>query len=227
MQATPRLGSETTPSFSRPFGRSSAKQVRKRAAVRRASRATVERMEERVLLTNANLPLATGIDLTQIGTDIQSTLTSAQTDVTPLLDHPLPIIGSKLGDAVTSLSDLATKLNNALTNGQNQISWVESALASALGPSGAGILPLTNGQFPSADEVSTPDSTTNPTEITRVEFKLPLTQTAQVVNSSLAFSTGLPGLNLTTSGSIVVSVGYTFQLDFGYDSTQGFFIDTT
>jgi hypothetical protein len=199
--------------------------ARKRGSVaRQALRVLAETLEERRMLNS--LPLGAGINLAEIGTDVQSSLNDAETSLSPILDHPLPIIGNKLGDAVTTLNNLATQFANALSNGQNQISFVETQLANALGTSGGlGILPLLNGQFNPADEVSTPNA--DNTEIDQVEFKLPLGQSAQVVNSSLAFSTGLPGLGLTTSGNIVVSVGYKFQLDFGYNNSQGFFVDTT
>jgi hypothetical protein len=48
--------------------------------------------------------VVSGIDLTQIGNDIQSTLNTTQTTMTPLLDHPLPVIGNQLGQAITTLT---------------------------------------------------------------------------------------------------------------------------
>jgi predicted outer membrane repeat protein len=186
-------------------------------------------MEERVLLTSVNynqLPLDPAIQLNQIASDIQQTITSAEGDFGPILDHPLPIVGSVLGNAVQSLNGLAAKLNSAFS-GQSEIGAIESALVAVLDPGGTGILPLLNGQFNPADEIPTPDSTTNPTELTRVEFKLPLADTFQVLNQSIASNIGLPALGLTTSGSIAITVGFTFNLDFGYDKTIGFFLDTT
>src|SRR5277367_582839 len=69
-----------------------------------------EPLEQRQLLDG--LPLDPGINLTQVASDIQTTLNSAESQLGPLLNHPLPLVGNKLSSAVTTLNTLATELKN-------------------------------------------------------------------------------------------------------------------
>ncbi|HUC84026.1 MAG TPA: hypothetical protein VL970_02455, partial [Candidatus Acidoferrales bacterium] len=89
----------------------------------------------------SNYPLDPAIQLTSVAGDIQSTLNSVESQLSPLLDHPLPLVGNQLGSAVTSVNDLATKLETGLQNAAS-VSNMESALVSTLGPSGLGVLPV-------------------------------------------------------------------------------------
>jgi predicted outer membrane repeat protein len=208
---------------------------RRRRALARATGLMVEKLEERCLLS---LPTGLVDGLNNVPTDITNALTPIQTQVTSLLSKPLPIVGSQLGSAFTgwsdSLSSLATSIGTAFNGWGGDISTLEQNLVTQLDPSGyeggvKGLLPLAGGLFPANECILTPSNGNT----TKVEFELPLTQTLVATTSSLNFDAGLPSsslpLSLTTAGNVKVSLGYTFQLNFGYDTTLGnsgdFFID--
>ncbi len=141
--------------------------------------------------------------------------------------HPLPVIGNQLNSAVHFFGDLATGavsnlrtlLNNDVASGsQITASLMQDDLFKVLGPNGAGVLADRNG-----------DGRTDSSDITvvldtsHVEFDLRLKQDIDL-GKKFDFAAGLPGLGLQITGKVDLKAGYTSDLGFGIDASQGFYL---
>lgn len=177
--------------------------ARRRTPNLRRLRSVVEKMEGRLLL--AGTP-----DLSQLKSNLDSTFTDVNGVIQSTISMtPIPFVGSKIGSAINTLTNLQTEFDSALTSitSSSTAQQVQSALQSAL--PGATVTIVQNTS--STDEFS----------ITQTVASAPETN-----GPTLKFNLGLPALKMSGNIGLNVSLGYNYALDFGINTTGGFFIST-
>ena len=184
---------------------SQGKRGRRGVMRRNVARCLTEALEPRMLLTGAP-------DLSQLKSNLDSTFQQANNLIQNTVSMtPLPIVGSKIGSAINSLTSLQSSFDSALSSisSSSQATDVQMALEKAL---------------PGATVTIVQDAGTSGTTD---EFSITQTVASAVETNppALNFSLGLPGL-LKGNVGFDISLGYSYSLDFGIDSTSGFFVST-
>ena len=161
----------------------------------------IEQLERRFLLNSPDL------------SQLQSNLNTALTDANSVVQHiinatPLPVAGA-LGSAINTLNNLQTQFNSSLgsINSSSPATAVQSALQSALG-SGATVNIVQNTS--SVDEFSVTQN------VSSLVTNTPM----------LNFSSGLPALGLSGSVGLNFNLSSRYSIDFGINTSSGFFIST-
>jgi hypothetical protein len=187
-------------------------------------RPQLERLEDRRLLSTTPFP--------QIANDLNSRLTSVQSQLTTVLDNLhtgtssiVPFLGNKLGDVSQLVNRFNTQLHDAINNLGNvdnpADSLIQNAVAGALGPSGLGILVDRDANGAGSDDVLV----THPANLGAGGFEVEVRLQAAAVASSATvnFDTGLPGLpfKVTANGTLQVTAGFDYELAFTYNAASG------
>jgi len=152
---------------------------------------------------------------TQLADSTQSATLSEQAFVQQalLLDNSLPDSAASAAQFLTSIKDeILNKLQEKLDGVQEKTpALIREALAEALGPDGLNLLQDDIQVIETADDV---------------KFNLKLANTFTSLDADLDANIGLPGLGLNVDGNAKVDFGYEFNLNFGINTTDGFYFDT-
>src|SRR5690606_25531719 len=149
-------------------------------------------------------------------------------------DLRLPLIGDGLADAAQLLGDLRADFIDGLREAIADAAsanprMVSSLLFEYLGPSGANVLLKADGTpAESVDDIVLLTNVGDPgvaTEDTFVEWRLHLGGALVREGGEIAFDLGLPGLGLETQGSVELDVDWRFDVAFGIDFVDGFYLD--
>ncbi len=174
----------------------------------------------------------TGNNLGEVITGLDGLLDTLQDALdSQVFSNQLPLLGDQLKDSSQSAvqfiknfeDDILDKLHQSLDGVENKTpELIRKALADALGSTGLGLLQDLNndGQVNSQDIqiIETADD---------VKFNLKLSKSITSFNASLDTDIGLPGLGLNVDGSANVGLSYDFNLKFGINRVNGFYIDTS
>jgi Ca2+-binding RTX toxin-like protein len=210
--------------------------LRTRAAVSYA----VEGLEGRVLLSVVpnTTPLNTGSGAVK---EVVQTLAKLQNlaDEVIKVDNKLtsaigklPLVGDGIKNAIGGPNDtfltLATTIRDALNtlHSAANITGVDlqNAIFTALGPSGANVLPssvTTASQVPIVLE----DLDGTAADAEQVDFNLELKGTLFSTMLNPDFDLGLPALGLSVNGTVQAQLTYDIHLDFAVNATDFFYID--
>ena len=154
-----------------------------------------------------------GPDLTPIETGLPALLGDLQQAIDgQAFQVPIPLLGQQLQ---------SSQVSQVLTNLKNEVSVPLQALGAS--PTDTQIESALTSAFGSLIQ-GTISETTSPT---RTEFDVKLQQSPTITAIPLAFNAGFPGLGLKSNAQVDLTVNYNFNLEFGVDSTLGFFFDTT
>ena len=166
-------------------------------------------------------------DLPSLGQGLSALLDGLQQVVAnTAFAKSLPIIGNQLADNVHFFSDLAndpmSQLNSLLEQAsQLGAAAIQADLFEVLGPSGANVLGDLNGD----GKITQSDVAVVGSDTSHVEFHIKLAQTAPLT-TGLNFDAGLPSLGLSfgLGGQAQLAASYAMNLDFGVDTTGGFYV---
>jgi hypothetical protein len=167
-----------------------------------------------------------------MATDLSNSLAALDSTLDSALDAAatVPFLKGESGllDAKTFIDGVTAKIQTALSPFQDPTSAaldqqletvVETGLYKALGPDGLGIVK----QLTDIAVNITGDA---PDNNLRIGVEMPLRQTWTLIQSpNLMFDLGLPALPIqaTAAGGVQVSVGFAFELKFGYDAATSTF----
>jgi VCBS repeat-containing protein len=179
---------------------------------------------------NGNLKdLKDGIDgfFTKIKTQLQS-LVETELNAT----KGIPLVGAKIVDLSTSASDKAldflssvqTKINEKFAQAAGSSQLIKTGLAEAFGKSGLDLLKdLTGDGVADEKDITLAESATN----LQVNFSLEAKPSALNDTNSDDFSLGTSWLGVKGAATIGTNFGATLNLGFGFDDTNGFYVDTS
>jgi Ca2+-binding RTX toxin-like protein len=183
------------------------KELRRLKFARSIYRPSLERLEDRTLLT--------GPDYSMVKQGLDGVLGGLQAAASGrILGIDIPIVGAALKDSTEAkfFDAFKTSIDAAMGTAPASADDVKNDLNTALG-------------------ISAPNTITiDSTDPNDVKFKVHLEKTDSAVSTgAFKFDIGLPGLGLTTSsaGGLTVQLSYKFDLNFGVSSTDGFYFDTS
>jgi Ca2+-binding RTX toxin-like protein len=170
----------------------------------------------------------TGTNLGTVSAGIDSLLNTLQAAVKDqIYGNSLPLLGDELENSTASALQFLTNLKSSIQNNLQGLTnptptQIQNALAAALGPSGLAVLQNFNS-----------DGIVNSQDIQIVEtaddvkFNLRIKKGATSFTAPIDSQLGLPNLGLNVSGSSSANLGYDFNLKFGVNKTNGFYLDTS
>jgi Ca2+-binding RTX toxin-like protein len=143
-----------------------------------------------------------------------------------VLNRSLPLLGSHLKDGARFIDDIRTEaiepLKASLAD-KPPADALKSALFTALGPSGLGLLGDLDGNGTiDLSDIGVALSGNG----SQILFTTKLHQAPKTLDVPLGFDVGLPGLGLDVDGNVQAKLGFDFQLSFGLNKTDGFFFVT-
>jgi Ca2+-binding RTX toxin-like protein len=202
----------------------------------------MENLERRVLLSVTPVPITTPLntgsgavksvlqDLSKLS-DLTNEVVKIDSKLTDAIGK-LPLVGDGIKNAIAGPNDkfksVADAVKGALQTLQSAGTItgtdIQSALFTALGPSGAGILP---SSITSAAQVPVSLSDTDGTTSDAEQVELDLDFQGNLFTAALnpGFDLGLPALGLSLDGTIQAQLSYDAKLDIGLDATNGFYIN--
>ncbi len=132
----------------------------------------------------------------------------------------LPLIGNVSENISTQATDFVRQIRDAINNQLEEIEaddltseTLQLAFLNALGEEGLNLL--------TEDNLEINETSDN------LQFNLTLnTEPVILTNIPLDFAEGIPGINLSINGEAQTALGLEFNLNFGVNSTEGFYIDT-
>ncbi len=215
--------------------------MRASRATRAATQMLVEEMERRVLLSatlvanTTPLNTASGEVQTVLQTvskldDLASEIIKIDSQFSEVIGN-LPLVGDGVKNAIGGANDkfksVATTIENALkTLSGASVTGVDvqNAIFTALGPSGANILP---SSVASASEVPITlyDTDGTASNAEQIDMNLEIKGTIFTAALDPGFNLGLPGLGLALDGTVQAQLNYDVHLDIGVNSTDFFYID--
>jgi PKD domain-containing protein/FG-GAP repeat protein/lactonase family protein with 7-bladed beta-propeller/hemolysin type calcium-binding protein len=139
----------------------------------------------------------------------------------------LPVAGEALADGLDVVRDVIDEVQTGLDMVLNDVepALIQQELFGLLGPQGSGILLDSDdpGEDLSAADVSL---TVGPDE-TDFGVRLGGTIVSEHLGGDFGFDVGLPGLGLTADVSVEFEVGWEWDLGFGLDAADDFYVDTS
>ncbi|MEB3282382.1 MAG: choice-of-anchor L domain-containing protein [Lyngbya sp.] len=132
----------------------------------------------------------------------------------------LPIIGNVSENISTQATNFIGQIRESINNQFEEIEpenltseTIQLAFLTALGEEGLNLL--------TEDNLDINETSDN------LQFNLTLnTEPVILTNTPLNFAEGIPGINLSINGEAQTALGLEFNLNFGVNSTEGFYIDT-
>jgi VCBS repeat-containing protein len=182
---------------------------------------------------NGNLKdLKAGIDgfFTKIKTQLQSPESPVQTGLATV--KGVPLVGAKIADLSTSVNDRAldflssvqTRIDEKFAQAAGSSQLIKTGLAEAFGKSGLDLLKdLTGDGVADEKDITLTESATN------LQVNLSLEAKPSALNNTTSddFSLGTSWLGVKGAAEIGTKFGATLNLGFGFDNTNGFYIDTS
>jgi Ca2+-binding RTX toxin-like protein len=138
----------------------------------------------------------------------------------------LPVLGSKLGLATpldvvfNGFRDQIISKLDTIPDNTDQVVAVRQALLEVLGSGNLNILRDSNGNGIDINDINVIESANS------VTFKLALAKTVNDVNINLDGDIGLNGLGLKLNGTVKPTLDFAWNLEFGVNTTNGFFVNT-
>jgi hypothetical protein len=146
----------------------------------------------------------------------------------------LPFIGDGLSRLASFILDLKIEIK-ALFEGADTFTEVAltELLFNALGPAGLGfLLKLDGGGLPTGPEAVglgdvRVDIDGTGLDVDGIEIEMRLGEYIELVDESVDFDDGLPGLNLNFDVGVLIEMAWEWRLVFGVDRINGFYFKTT
>ena len=160
---------------------------------------------------------------------------------TASLGGKVPLVGSDLEEGSSFIEKLKTRLDSSLANfsvptATPHVSDVQTALETALKAAGAGPVAVSGPiKLTFTCGAGTCQPTDDAAAITGVDVAFHVGQgepttggcTTGCDQTSQPFAIGIPGLRLSSTAAPSINLGWGLDLAFGFDKTDGFFIDAS